>query len=265
MNDSVTHSLPCTLTGQQVLVTRPRAQAEVLCDLIRAAGGEPILFPTVEIQPPHDAEAARAALAQSWDILIFVSRNAVKQALELSPSGQLPAGQTAAVGAATAAALTEIGRAPNLVPNQHFDSEGLLALPDLQQVRGQRILIVRGEGGRGLLNETLRQRGATVAYAEVYRRALPQLDAAPLMTTWRPTLNLLTATSNEVLNNLYQLIPDEHRGWFLNLPLAVFSERGAATAMQLGFRTVAVARESSDPALLDALCRLLFQQQHDSR
>jgi uroporphyrinogen-III synthase len=256
--------IPCELNAQAVLVTRPAEQAENLCALIRQAGGEPILFPTVSIEASVHSKQARTRLAESWDILIFISRNAVKFARALLPDEQLPppppAGPLiAAVGAATAAALKAAGRPPDLIPNHHFDSEGLLELPELTDVRGRRVLIVRGEGGRPMLGDTLSQRQAEVAYAEVYRRALPRTDASAQLPDWHERLRLLTATSDEVLNNLCHLVPAAEHPWLRTLPLAVYSNRTAARAMELGFRVVAVASESSDPALLDALCRLLLR------
>lgn len=252
---------PCDLGGQAILVTRPEEQAARLCALIEAAKGKPLLFPTVSIRPSAHAGAAQERLREPWDILIFISRNAVNQALALLPGGQLPpappAGpMIAAVGAATAAALKAAGRPPDLIPSQHFDSEGLLELPELTNVRGRRILIVRGEGGRPMLGDTLGQRQAEVVYAEVYKRGLPERDASDQLPLWHEKLKLLTATSDEVLNNLHQLVPAAEHPWLRTLPLAVYSNRTAARAMELGFRTVAVAAESSDPALVEALCRL---------
>ncbi|MBB1125620.1 uroporphyrinogen-III synthase [Thiospirillum jenense] len=250
---------PCDLSGQVILVTRPAEQAAGLCQLIHTAGGVAQSFPTVIIRPGRQMTAAQALLRATWDVWIFVSRNAVNYALPLLPDQRLPTDVAlAAVGAGTAVALRQAGRVPDLIPaNQKFDSEGLLALRQLRHVKGQRILIVRGEGGRAVLAETLMQRGAEVAYAEVYRRALPEVEVKPLIAEWRRSLNLLTATSDEILNNLYQLVPEADQAWLRSLPLAVFSERTAATAMQLGFRVVAVASEASDAALLEALCRLV--------
>ncbi|TVQ84897.1 MAG: uroporphyrinogen-III synthase [Chromatiaceae bacterium] len=254
-------SVPCRLGGRGVLVTRPAAQAEPLCQLISAAGGVPVAFPTVEILPTADPDAARARLTEPWDIVIFVSRNAVEQALALignDPIGGPGGTRVAAVGRATARALSAAGMSAPLVPERGFDSEGLLALPALHEVQDRRILIVRGDGGRTLLAEELQRRGATVAYVEVYRRGLPTAEVGPLLPIWREQIGLLTATSNEVLDNLVQLVGPAGRNWLLSTPLAVIGERGATAAIKLGFRTVAVAEEASDQGMLEALCRLLL-------
>ncbi|MFE8034848.1 uroporphyrinogen-III synthase [Thiohalocapsa marina] len=253
---------PCRLNGRGVLVTRPAAQAEALCRLVAELDGEPILFPTVEILPTLEAEAARAQLRQPWDLMVFVSRNAVEHALALlgdtGVGGVEPLARTplAAVGKATAAAIRAAGLPSPLVPATGFDSEALLQLPELTAVAGRRVLIVRGDGGRPLLRDTLLQRGAEAAFAEVYRRVPPQVDVGALLPDWESTLGYVTATSDEVLANLMGLLPPAAHPWMFGLPLAVLSERNAQTALGMGFRTVAVASEASDPGLCDALCRL---------
>jgi uroporphyrinogen-III synthase len=246
----------CDLQGRGVLVTRPAGQAQRLCRLIEAAGGRALPLPTVEIRPPADPDAALRCLAEPWHVLIFISRNAVDGALALVGVEQLArAEQRAAVGKATAQAMTEAGIAPTLLSEGGFDSEALLALPELAQVQGRRVLIVRGEGGRALLGETLTGRGAEVGFAEVYRRALPNTDVAALLPEWRRALHLLTATSDEILINLLTLVPASARDWLKQLPLVVLSERNAATAARLGFERV-IAAGAGDEATLAALCRL---------
>ncbi len=253
----------CQLGGGGVLVTRPAAQAGELCRLIEQVGGRPVTFPTVEIRPPRDLKAARTQLRAGYDLIIFISRNAVEQALALLPDRGVLTGSEretapllAAVGRATAKAMRDADLAPLLVPETGFDSESLLALPALTRVVGKRVLIVRGEGGRGLLGETLSQRGADVSYAEVYQRVPPETDAALLIPEWQRSLRFITATSDEVLVNLLAMVPTTAHRWLRGLPLAVLSERNASGAIELGFRIVAVASEPSDAGLCDALCRL---------
>jgi uroporphyrinogen-III synthase len=261
---------PCDLGGRGVLVTRPSGQAEPLCALIRAAGGRPIPFPTLEIAPVADPGPPRALLGQTWDLMVFVSRNAVDLALDLL--ADIPAagtwGQTrmlAAVGRATAAALEACGRAPDLVPAERFDSEALLALPGLASLAGGRVLIVRGEGGRALMGEVLRERGAEVHYAEVYRRVCPQGDPRPLIGRWASEVHLLTATSDEVLLNLHRILGPEGLPLALATPLVVISGRTAQTAFGLGYREVRVAERAEDGAILEALCELVGRRPAGSR
>ncbi len=245
------------LGGRGILVTRPAAQAEPLCQLIAAAGGRAIRFPTIAIAPVATAQTA-ALLAEAWDVLYFVSPNAVTQALaQVSDGRWAQVKWIAAVGRGTARVLTAGGRAPDLVPNDRYESEALLALPELADMRGQRVLIVRGEGGRALFADTLTARGATVQFAEVYRRVQPDCDPTPLLAQWETTVAATLATSDEVLLNLLALLGAAGRELVLKTPLVVIAERTAQTARQLGFQTIKVAERAEDTAIVRALCELI--------
>jgi uroporphyrinogen-III synthase len=195
------------LAGIGVLVTRPRRQATELVELIRSQGGSAIEFPVIEILPREQAlvEAAAVELPQP-DITIFVSRNAVDNGLAYIASAR-----TAVIGPATAAALEATGRNVDIAPVDGYDSEHLLEEPELRDVRGKHIRIIRGVGGRELLGDTLQDRGAVVDYLEVYERALPRYSAeqtAKLEQQWRAgAVKVVTVMSVESLNNLVSLLP----------------------------------------------------------
>lgn len=249
---------PCDLAGKGVLVTRPAAQAEGLCSLIESAGGRAIRVPAVTIEPLEDPEPVRRLLVQPWDLMVFISRNAVEQFLPLLPASLLPSEpRIAAVGQATAAALSAAGRSPDLAPAGRYDSESLLALPALADLGGTRVLIIRGTGGRALLGDTLAERGAELAYAEVYRRAIPKIDVAPLLVRWRQDVQLATATSGEILDNLFTLVGPNGREMLLATPLVVVSHRTATAARHMGFAHVERADRAADEAILAALCRAI--------
>ncbi|WP_425483186.1 uroporphyrinogen-III synthase [Marichromatium bheemlicum] len=254
---SRTEMAGCDLGGRGVLVTRPAAQADALCALIAEAGGRPIRLPTIEIVPPVDAAPARALLTADWDLLYFVSVNAVEQALALVPAAEWPRGaRIAAVGRATAEALAAAGLVVDLMPRDSYDSETLLRHPALAEMSGQRVLIVRGDGGRAVFANALRERGAEVAFAEVYRRVCPAHEVAPLLGDWEARVGLALATSNRVLDNLVGLIGPAGRAQLLATPLAVIAERTARHAEEIGFARVEVADRADDPGMLAALCRL---------
>jgi uroporphyrinogen-III synthase len=249
---------PCDLNGAGVLVTRPAEQADKLCRLIAACGGRPIVFPALEIRPTADPETARILLTDvdGWDLLVFVSRNAVAFARRLLGKPGLPRGQRlAAVGRATAEALADAWRAPDLVPTDRFDSETLLAMDELQSMAGKRVLIVRGHGGRALLGDTLTARGAEVAYAEVYQRVRPDADPLPLLRRWANEVHWVTITSNEILQNLSAVLGPEGAPLLRQTPLVVISERMGAQARRLGCARVRVAAKAEDEAILATLCK----------
>jgi uroporphyrinogen-III synthase len=249
------------LTGVTVVVTRPQHQAQNLRTALEAAGAQVILFPTLEILPPVDPQPARALIDRIADyhIAIFISPNAVEFGLrELARVGGLPAHlQVAAVGAGTARALAAAGHAPELTPKEEFNSEALLALDALNHVGGKNILIFRGDGGRELLGDTLRARGANVQYAEVYRRAKPKIDPAPLFDAWsRNALDAIVVTSNESLENLFELVGTAGQSHLQRTQLFVASPRAAELAKRLGAeRDPVVVKPMGDDAIVQALTR----------
>ncbi len=244
------------LDGARVLVTRPAHQAGPLCELIAQAGGKAVAYPVLAIAGPQSPHAVRDTVKRlgHYHIAIFVSPNAVAYGLDfMQESGPLPAGLIlACVGKGSADKLqAHLGRPPDVVPQGRFDSETLLAHPALQGVKDTRILIVRGDGGREMLAQTLRRRGAQVDYLEVYRRTLPEP-----VPPWPQPIDIITLTSSEGLKNLYRMAGAEHRQQLLSLPLVVVSQRTAALARELGFRqAVTVADNASDQALLEAVAR----------
>ena len=115
--------------------------------------------------------------------VVFISANAVNFALKAN-NGKIDRLKTvrfAAMGRATAQALEAAGLTVDVVPEQGYTSEALLAMPQMQQVKGQACLIVRGEGGREELANTLRSRGADVHYLEVYKRTIPSIDSSQVV------------------------------------------------------------------------------------
>jgi uroporphyrinogen-III synthase len=243
------------LAGLRVLVTRPRHQNEKLCELIRAAGGTPVVFPLLEIAPPHDVAQLDQVLdtLPQTDMAIFISANAVAFGLARVHArlGALPAQvRLAAIGQASAQALATEGLTDVLVPAERFDSEALLALPALQRVTGRRVVIFRGAGGREQLAATLRERGAQVVYAECYRRVRPT-DGAPALRALlaRHAIDIIVLTSGEALATLHDWLGTA----LAPLPLLVVSARIADAARAAGARQVQVAEAASDAALIAAL------------
>lgn len=248
-----------SLSGVTVLVTRPAHQAGPLCDLLRQAGATALPFPAIAIVDPSDPAAFEGALArlEEYDLAIFISPNAARRTANLLHARRpWPSGVTiAAIGRGTARELGRCGLPPQICPRQSFNSEGLLALPEMQRVAGQRILIFRGEGGRELLGDTLRARGAEVCYVETYRRARPQGDVAELLRHWaRSGVDVVTVSSSAGLHNLFDMVGSLGQQWLRQAQLVTLSERTAAAAAELGFRHPAlVAGEAADEATVQAI------------
>lgn len=251
--------MSCNLQGLSVLVTRPASQADPLCELIEQHHGRPIRFPSLEIATVPDAQKVRSdlALACQGDMLIFVSVNAVQFAFSLLPDSLPDDLVIASVGQATASKLTAYGLDPDLLPREGYNSEGLLALDELQNMQGKQVTIVRGNGGRSRLKDALEQRGARVAYAEVYQRLLPKRSPANLLAGWNRMIDVVTVTSNASLDNLFTLLGREGQSKLESTPLMVISERMARHAKALGCQQIYIADDASDKAILAELCLLL--------
>lgn len=245
------------LDGIVVMVTRPAHQARPLCERIESRGGRVICFPVLEIAAVEAAGPLRALIGRlgEFDIAVFVSANAVARGVPmvLAHGGWPPGTRVAAVGERTARELARFGLAVDIRPETGFDSEGLLATAALNSVAGKRIVIFRGQGGRELLAETLRQRGATVDYAEVYRRVRPAAALGEVLRT-QPFPHLIVITSGEGLRNLLDMAQGGDRRRLLATTLVVISHRIGDTARALGFtRPPIVARQASDEAIVEAI------------
>jgi len=249
---------PCDLAGLSVLVTRPSEQAANLSEAIQAARGRPISFPALEILGPADKKAARSELAKlaQVDLLIFVSSNAVRYAFPLLPDNMPLEQPIAAIGKATAQALEDVGLDATLQPKDSMDSEGLLALSQLQDVSGQRIIIIRGNGGRETLKQTLELRGASVSYVEVYRRQLPKRNPSNLIRSWPQMVETVIATSNNILDNLFTLLGEEGSALLQQTPLLVVSQRMAEYAAERGCENIYIANSALDTHVVETLCEI---------
>jgi uroporphyrinogen-III synthase len=159
----------------------------------------------------------------------------------------------AAIGRSSEAALASHGIREVVAPQERFDSEALLELPEFADVKGKRIVIFRGDGGRDLFGDTLKERGATVDYVTCYRRTRPALDPAPLLKLWSEgRLDAMTVTSSEGLRNLYEMVGKLGQGWLKRTPTFVPHARIAAQAGALGLHNV-ILTGPADAGLLAGL------------
>ena len=248
-----------SLHGRRILVTRPAAQAGVLATMITERGGEPLLFPLIEISAADDPAPLQQAVAQldSYSLAVFISPNAVLFSVpQILAAKPWPSGlQAAAVGPGTAAQLAALGIAPVLVPDVRFDSVGLLERDGLQaeNVSGQRVLIMRGNGGREELADTLRQRGAQVDAITVYRRSPPGDGLARWAQLCTQAPDALTISSSEALRNLSEILDTQALDEIRRLPVFVPHSRIAEVASELGWRKIILTR-ATDAGIIEALC-----------
>ena len=247
------------LAGKTIVVTRPRAQVAPLAEGIAALGGEPLIFPLLEIGPAADPQPLRAAAARLGDyaLAVFISPNAVDYSLQaILAHGPWPAGLLpAAVGQGTGRALAAHGVGGCVAPRERFDSEALLELPELAvgRVAGKRVAIFRGDGGRELLADTLRERGALVDCITCYHRSGPADGVAPLLAAWSAgRLDALTVSSSEGLRHLVGLLDAEGRAFLQKTPIFVPHARIAENARALGLSNI-ILTAAADAGILAGL------------
>lgn len=253
------------LHGRCIAVTRPAAQSATLARLIEARGGQPLLFPLLEIGPASDTRPLQQAVASLSDyaLVVFVSPNAIDYSWPaIAAAGGWPAGLRAAViGPSSAEQLARHGVAGVVVPHSkdasdaRYDTEALLELPPLQPaaVAGRRILLLRGNGGRELLAETLAARGARVDAVTCYQRSAP-IDATPIAARLAARrLDALTLSSSEGLRNLMALLDAPAIERLRQLPVFVPHRRIAEQAGESGLQRV-VLTAPADAGIIDGLC-----------
>ena len=247
------------LNGAHILVTRPAHQADNLSRLIEERGGAAIRFPTLAIVALDDSCAIQNTLAHldRYQWLVFISANAVTMHSYYADGvkiNEFKPIRIAAIGRATAQALALAGLTVDLVPESGYNSEALLAMPQMQQLKGQNCLIVRGEGGREELATTLRSRGAYVEYLEVYKRVTPDIDNSQVsLLLAQDKLDVITVTSGEALQNLLIMLEEKHHQRLFEVSLVVVGNRIKQIAADIGFKRIAVTNCPSDLAILETV------------
>tara|TARA_R100000005_G_scaffold85545_1_gene54048 strand:- start:5608 stop:6384 length:777 start_codon:yes stop_codon:yes gene_type:complete len=247
--------------ARSVLVTRPAGQGDKLCNALKARGFTAHHLPFLALEPvvPLPAvERARILNLDRVEHVIFISANAVNFSLPVIEGywPQLPAGlHWYAVGEGTARALAAFDVVAQ-TPGENMSSEGLLELPGLRDCAGQRVLIVKGQGGRDTLREELERRGAQVETLTCYRRVRPRMapgELAALLARWQ--VDLICISSGEGLETMLALLSPAETTKLQTVTLLLPSRRVADAAMAAGFRHCLIADNASDGAMLRALER----------
>lgn len=246
--------------GWRLLLTRPAEECASSAAQLAEHGVHASCLPLLDIQPLEESAGPRDLLSQleRYDAVIVVSKPAARIGLaRLARDWSQPPAQLHwfSVGAATGALLRDYGL-DACWPEAGDDSEALLAMPQLAEVLAQaepRILILRGEGGRELLAERLRERGAQVDYLPLYRRGLPEYPAGTLAERVESErLNGLVVSSGQGFEHL-RLLAEQAWPQLAGLPLFVPSPRVAELARAAGARIVVDCRGAQVAALLAAL------------
>ena len=254
----------------RVWATRPLAQNQQWQDALQSRGFATVAVPMLAIEPLQDTQSVQSIKNLILDFdqfnkVIFVSQNAVHEAFQWLHDywPQLPMDiEYFAVGIKTGEQVLLQGVAVTAA-QQSMNSEELLALPQMQNVWGEKVLIFRGQGGLPRLGEVLHERGAIVRYCELYQRLLPA-DAQQTCQNLLPTVtanDVIPLFSGETLqnfSNLLQACNSAERAMTVVVP----GKRVAQMAQSLGFSQVAVASNASSQAMLEAVLSHAAQANH---
>jgi uroporphyrinogen-III synthase len=260
MREAEIQGLRTILTNKNIWLTRPTEQIGELRRQLEGRGAHVLSFPLLTIRPitPAQAHKQRIMNLDQYDLVFFVSTNAAKIGLDFIAGfwPQYPAHiLNFAVGPSTAAEI-ESRALPVCYPLDRMSSEAMLELPELQDIKGKKALIVRGMGGREILAEGLIARGASVDYAELYERVVPIYTNGQLrrcVQQHKP--DALVISSAEALDNLRQLYEPltlENLPW-QRFPLYVTSGRLAEHAHATGYTSVTTMAGATDAAIINGL------------
>lgn len=269
----------------RVIASRPVAQNSEWCKRIETfnsgAVWQALPIPLLEIIPVAGESEKRQLQTQvlgldDFQKILFVSQNAVEHFFTCLEDywPQLPKQLCfIGVGEKTKQAIVQqldrwgcAGDQIVLGGVDAMNSEALLAMPELQQVDAQKILICRGVGGRPMLGEILAARGARIEYCELYQRDLPKQTVAALAEAdLNSATDICPVFSGETLTNLVAVLaklsnprvsekpPFRLPAQWRALIVVVPGERVAQHAKAVGFKRIAVAKNATEPAMLKAI------------
>ena len=191
---------------------------------------------------------------QQYRHIIFISGNAVRYGMALMQHHWPQHSCCYAIGGSTARLLRQHGVEALQPASAQMNSEGLVALPELQSIDGDKVLIVRGVGGREWLAQALVARGAEVDYLETYQRlksgTLPQEVGRGVVAG---TIDFILAASGETVTIIVELVDASLRRALMDIAIVVPGRRVAEIARQAGFKTVIMAANAGDDAMIEAI------------
>lgn len=229
-----------------VLNTRPHHQSQTLTQTIEQLGASVLHLPLLDIE----FISFSPLNLQPFSHFIFQSQNAVAAFLKIQKN--IPDDVSIiAIGSATQRTLQEAGYTHVLIP-AYFSSEGVLAMPTMQQVKNKTILIISGENPKPILRDTLRERGAHITVCECYRR-VAVAHPMQIMFDQLQTIDTIITTSSESLAQLLTLFSAPYADWLFSKSLIVISEKMKIEATSAGFQRVIQANDATDPEIVKAV------------
>ena len=248
-----------------ILITRPEPENTLSCERVRHHGWSAIPLPMLEIAPIEENDRKAAIRAQIFDIdtfdyVIFVSKNAARIACDwLDDCWPMLPANVHWIGIGQGTTQTLIDEGVPALSNPGHTTEALLEWLKPARMKDQKILIIRGEGGRPELGNKLEERGAKVSYLSLYDRKKPRYSAQTFVML--PDINLIWVTSGESLANLSEYVT-RHMPHWKSLPILTPSSRVNQQAIDMGWVNATCANGADDNSLIKAT-ELHTGQQND--
>lgn len=243
-----------------VLIMRPSPEGEELVNSLRIHGKSACHLPLIKFDVGNDLFCLNQRLnkLRKNDLLFVVSKHAIyyahhwltKQRIDW-PS-QL---KYYAIGSNTGIKVNKLINLPVLHPYGRGSSEDLLSLLNLPQLKGKQALILRGNNGRTILEQTLTRHGIFTSCCECYQRVPIHYNGEEQIHRMNMlTIDTLVISSVEMLQRFYTLIPKRyHRVWLFRCCVVVISDRLAKVVREWGWKNIIVANAADNDALIRVL------------
>ncbi|MBF6058970.1 MULTISPECIES: uroporphyrinogen-III synthase [Thiomicrorhabdus] len=249
------------------LNTRPAEQATGLQQAMDALGVKSFPCPTLQIRL-YDFSCTN--VPGGFDQVIVTSANALQswahglQKMHADEAAECRAAvKTArwlAIGAKTRKAGQQLGIELNCLSREQFDSETLLADVSMQELKGQRILLLKGLGGRRKLAETLTDRGAQVIELDLYKRCQAPLCSASWQEFKQAPKPVILFSSVDSYLAMQTMLKEQASPWHGIFAAIVFSERIGEFIRQDGWpAAIEVVATQSDESVVETMFRLINQ------
>lgn len=246
-----------------VLITRPDERGQQLLEMLAEQQIFAIHQPLFRVEAGHDLPQLPSVLSNlgTGDYVFAVSKNAIDFAHQtLTETGFNWRSDLCyfAVGQRSASYFASQTEQAVRYPLQSENSEGLIELPEMQQVAGKNVVILRANSGRELFAQTMAERGATIKVLECYQR-LPLSDNIPekISLAKRAGIDTIVLTSCEILTALLENTQETEREWLFHCQLVVVSQRIAKAAEKLGWQSanVIIAEKADNQTLLQTILK----------
>lgn len=252
------------LNGKRIIVSRAKEQAGSLSSLLKEEGADVLEIPFIEIRPAQSYEALDKAIENllAYDWLILTSVNGVKaffSRLEKQDKSEadLLHLKIVAIGPATAKAIEKHGIPVDIVPDEYVAEAVVEEMRN--QVKGERVLLVRAKVARDVIPNALRELGAKVHVMEAYETVVPESSRTTILEALNSDKKpaVITFTSSSTVKNFVELVGQEtiNSGLLDSVKLASIGPVTSTTLKELGLRVDVEAKEYTIPGLVEAILK----------